>query len=150
MIKKSVHENDLIHGMQRNLQSNEKNQGIENLDKAVDYLHAATEILEEAGFITQADKILNILEKLANIEEKCCDEHDARGKPHKPKNPTTVSDKHTKGLTPNKMVENLKHHGIVFNLADDGKVDDLLNLDINDKTLEVEDGSHQKDFEDEE
>jgi hypothetical protein len=31
----------------------------------------------------------------------------------------TKSDPHTKGLTPDKMVANLKHHGTEFNMADD-------------------------------
>lgn len=45
-------------------------------------------------------------------------------RPHKPRRPDMIpgrsGDRHTKNLTPEKMVSNLKHHGIVFNLADDG------------------------------
>jgi hypothetical protein len=59
-----------------------------------------------------------------------------------------ADDKHTKGLTSEKMLENLKNHGMVFNMADDGA--DLLNADIADEPLEVieGDGSYDKTFED--
>lgn len=55
------------------------------------------------------------------------DTNDAR---RKPKNPTRVSDSHTKGLTSEKMLNNLKNHGTVFNMADDHNSEDLLNADI--------------------
>lgn len=61
-------------------------------------------------------------------------------------------DKAVKGLNSNKMVQNLKNHGTVFNMADDNASDDLLNLDVGDDGLEVssEDGSESvEDFEDE-
>lgn len=146
MIKKSVHEADLIAGMQRELAAQDKTQGISNLAQAAEYLNAAIEIFEEAGMAAKADQVLAIMYKIAE------DEHEAKNRPNKPKNPTTISDSHTKGLTPERMVENLKNHGIVFNMADDGAAaDDLLDLDIDDKALEITDGaSYQKDFEDEE
>lgn len=55
----------------------------------------------------------------------------------KPRDPRRISDPHTKGLTPDKMVKNLLHHGTEFNMADDGIADGLLELDINDADLEV-------------
>jgi hypothetical protein len=144
MIKKSVHEDELIYGMQRELQSYDKKEAMNNLGKAADYLQAAMEIFEASGLTAQADKVLNILAKIGQ------DEQDAKGKPRKPKNPTTVSDPHTKGLTPERMVENLKHHGIVFNMADDGKADDMLEADVPEEQLEVTEPHHlEKDFEDE-
>jgi len=72
------------------------------------------------------------------------DENDAKHR--KPKKPTTVSDRHTKGLTSERMTSNLKNHGTVFNLADDGA--DLLNADVTDGDLEVSE-SDLEDFEDE-
>jgi hypothetical protein len=61
----------------------------------------------------------------------------------------TPSDKHTKGLTPDKEIENLKHHGTVFNMADDGAAD-LLDADVKEDTLEVFDKDIPlADFEDE-
>lgn len=144
MIKKAVYEDDLIAGMQRELQSYEKKQGIENLVKAADYLHSAMEILEEAGLTVQSEAILNILSKIA----------EGRPGEHKhptPKNPLKVHDPHTHGLTPEKQVKNLLNHGTPFNMADDqNSAEDLLNLDIDDKLLEVTEGnSDHKDFEDE-
>jgi len=42
-------------------------------------------------------------------------------------------DRHTKGLTPEKMVKNLLHHGTEFNLSDDGNID-LLNADLDEES----------------
>lgn len=39
--------------------------------------------------------------------------------PKKAPRPGKINDRHTKGLTPEKEVENLKHHGTPFNMADD-------------------------------
>ena len=135
-------QDELIFGMQRELQGFEKKEAMNNLVKAADYLQSAMDIFEQAGLTVQADKILKILSKIAE------DNQDARGKPRKPKNPETISDRHTKGLTPERMVENLKHNGIVFNMADDGA--DILDADI-DPDIEVKDEpiSSETDFEDE-
>jgi len=187
MIKKSVFEDELVYGMQRELQGFEKNAGMNNLVQAADYLQAALEIFEETGLTSQADQVLSVLSKIANEKHPICkdceepmtktetgkwkcipcegeaeyrgsrrkshgDEHDARkGKPHKPKNPTKIPhDPHTSGLTPERMVENLKHHGIVFNMADDGKADTLLDVELDDNNLEVtEENPSDKSFEDE-
>jgi hypothetical protein len=114
MIKKSS-ENDLIAGMERELRSHDQKQGFENLDKAVDYLDSASQILEEAGMTAKADQVLRILAKIAGMR-------DTQGKP--------VHDPHIQGLTRKKMENNLKNHGLMFNLADDAAADDLLNVDI--------------------
>lgn len=145
MIKKSVHEDDIIAGMQIELAAHNKVQGISNLVQAADYLQAAMDIFEDAGMTIKSDEILNILTKIAykNTPSSQLPSDDHAAKP--------ISDPHTKGLTSKKMVENLKHNGIVFNMADDAAADDLLDLDIDDKGLEITDGtSYQKDFEDEE
>jgi len=239
MIKKSVFENDLIVGMQRELRAHDEKQGIENLVKAAEYLHATVEIFEEAGLHAKADQVLNILARIAQQHHKkaappaytqagempSIEDWEAKGvtvkdmrdftknpiakakvnnalrlmgytdsqmakflghqnvlnmketdelldpersfgrmwewmqDPHKPEGQTInpgeditfksiADDPHTKGLTPNKMVENLKNHGMVFNMADDGA--DLLNADIVDEPLEVieGDGYDDKTFED--
>lgn len=69
----------------------------------------------------------------------------------KANDPRRISDPHTKGLTPDKMVKNLLHHGTEFNMADDGFADDLLSLEFNDTGLEVSEDEHnpEMDFEDE-
>lgn len=190
MIKKAVFADELMAGMQRELQSFEKKEGMQNLVKAVEYLQAAAEIFEEAGMTVKADQVLKILTKIAHnygpgdviefeslspktetgpgetlefesllgkpstkpgdtlqfeslmggrgepkgegeeisfqsllADDQDADDNDAKGKPRKPKNPAKISDRHTKGLTPEKMVENLKNHGSMFNLADDNNVD---------------------------
>ncbi len=68
MIKKSVFEDELIAGMQRELQPFQKKAAVNDLVKAADYLHSAVEILEEAGMTAKADQVLSILAKLAHGE----------------------------------------------------------------------------------
>lgn len=143
MIKKSVFEDELIYGMQRELQGFEKNAGMNDLTQAADYLQAAMEIFEEAGLTAQADQLLSVLQKIAD------DEQDAKnGKTHKS---TKNHDPHVSGLTSEKMVSNLKHHGTVFNMSDDGKADTMLDVELaDDNDLEVvEEHPEHKSFEDE-
>jgi hypothetical protein len=54
-----------------------------------------------------------------NISSVANDENEAR---KKPKDPRKISDRHTRGLTPEKMVANLKNHGHPLNLADDNNI----------------------------
>ncbi len=116
MIKKSVFEEEIILNMQRELNnSSEKIENINSLDKAVNYLQASVEILDELGLYKSSDAILNVLTKMAK----------------------KAVDRHTKGLTPEKMVKNLLHHGTQFNMASDSK------------DLEVEEELDDSDFEDE-
>ncbi len=68
MIKKSVFEDELIAGMQRELQPFEKKAAVNDLVKAADYLHSAVEILEEAGMTAKADQVLRILAKIAHSD----------------------------------------------------------------------------------
>lgn len=267
---RSKFEDELMFGMQRELHSEVKKQGMSNLVKAAEYLHSALDILEENGMQAQANKVLTILEKLAspkenkvrqlpsielllqhglkigdlktlsndafararvnkvfrsagisdedmakvigekNIMSKAdvhdilsnqkyseigswitdpnqpigpsdvpnkpqeisfqsqlggmpraedvvfasiaqelgLDDNDAKGKPHKPKNPTKVPKSDTHGLTSEKMIANLKHHGTVFNMADDGAADDLLDAEVGEEPLEVSEPNPDKTFED--
>lgn len=66
---KNSFENELMFGMQKELQSYEKKQGVDNLVKAAEYLHAAIEILEEAGLDAKADQVLKILDKIGQQKE---------------------------------------------------------------------------------
>lgn len=79
-------------------------------------------------------------------KEMAADEANAR-KHKKPSN--KINDPHIKGLTSEKMIDNLKHHGTVFNMSDDG-ANDLLDADVTDE-LEVSDSDipTEMDFEDE-
>jgi hypothetical protein len=65
MINKSVFENDLIAGMQRNLASKTQESAMNKLAKAVEFLNSAAEILDNANLTAQADRILAVLEKIA-------------------------------------------------------------------------------------
>ena len=139
MIKKSVFEEELVAGMHQELIKNATNQDTSDLGQAVEYLNSAIDILEDTGMSAQADQVLHILMKIAT------DTNDAK----KPKDPRHISDRHTKGLSSEKMVSNLKHHGTVFNMADDGKADDLLDLDMGDAGLQVSEDNETETFEDE-
>ncbi len=214
MIKKSVFEDELIAGMQRELQPFKKKAAMNDLVKAAEYLHAAVEIFEEAGMTAKADQVLRILAKIASAEEEKedaapADDNEVAGKkkdfyenvlkwienpetpveqeeapvpeviefkslvepkqlspggedlvfksiaqelglvddndskPRKPKDPTKVH-----SPTSEQMVENLKNNGTVFNMADDGFADDLLDLDIVEEPLEVMEPNSGKTFED--
>lgn len=112
MIKKSVFENELIAGMERQLVLSAEADGINSLEQAVEYIHSAIETFEEAGMTAQADALLKVLSKIAI-------KHKSKKK----------IDKTTKGLTSDKMVENLLNHGTEFNLLDDN-MNDLLEADI--------------------
>lgn len=65
MIKRSVFEDDLIAGMQRNLAESELQEGIESLPKAADYINSAIDIFEELGMYSKADAAIKVLEKIA-------------------------------------------------------------------------------------
>lgn len=66
---KNKFDNELMLGMQRELQPVVKKAGMDNLVKAADYLHAAIEIFEEAGLTAKADQVLRILGKIASQDE---------------------------------------------------------------------------------
>lgn len=66
MINKKVFEDDLISGMQRELAKKDIKQGMNDLSKAVDYLHSAMDILEDNGMSSKANQILKVLYKIAN------------------------------------------------------------------------------------
>jgi hypothetical protein len=136
VIKKSVFEDELIAGMQKELTANDQSAAIEHLDVAIDSLHSAVEIFEEAGMTNQADAVLNILLKFAKNQSNF------------EKNVKRV-DPHTKGLTSEKMVANWKDHGSWFN-ADDGGIDELLDADMNGEDLDISDANFEDmDFEEE-
>jgi coenzyme F420-reducing hydrogenase alpha subunit len=109
MINKSVHEDEIIAGMIRKLASNEKDDAINDLNKAVDYLHSAIEIFDDVNMTAEADQVLNILTKIA--------------KKHKQKDNSS-----------NKYIKNLLDHGTM--LSDDGL--DVLDANIDEESFEDE------------
>jgi hypothetical protein len=68
-------------------------------------------------------------------------------KPRQPKRPDKVNDYHTKNLTPEKMIENLKHHGTEFNMAKDGIVADISNANFDPELAEALDTNNADDLE---
>jgi hypothetical protein len=111
-MSKKISENELVNLMNEKLIKNANNQETDNLESAVDYLNSAFDIFEDMGMAAQADKILNILYKIANVSKE---------------------DFHTKGLTPEKMVQNLKQHGTEFNMiSDDQDINFDDDLSVND------------------
>lgn len=133
MIKKSVFERELIDGMHQYLVKQVTNYDTNSLSNAIDLLNSSAEMFEDLGMIKNSEEVLKIIIKIAN----------------KFKDPRKISDKHTKNLTSNNMISNLKDHGTVFNMANDGK-DSIFEMDIND-ALEVDDTLEAEinDFEDE-
>jgi hypothetical protein len=138
MIKKSLFEDEIIAGMEKELVSQARSSNLDDLTKAADYLNSAAEIFDDIGMVSKSDQVLNILAKLAHSD------------------PRKINDPHTKGLTPEKEVKNILHHGTPFNMANDGKAsgdcsdsdDDMLDLDLGDD-LEVSDQDMEMGFEDE-
>ena len=96
MINKSVFEDDLIAGMQRKLAESDKQDGMDDLPKAVDYINSAIDIFEELGMNAKADAALNILTKLAKL------------------NPKATNDSYSPKSS-EEMIKNLLDHGTVFN-----------------------------------
>lgn len=188
MIKQAVHEDEIIWGMMRELQGQDKNEGMENLVKAADYLQAAAEIFEEFGLTKQADQVLRVMLKIAH-EHKTHKPGDViefkslKHQPHKPgdviemeslepgKKPSksegddviefesllsddqdarkkkAPKDRHIP-KSPEQMAHNYEQFGWAFNMSDDGKADDMLNLDIKEDPIEIID-DETSDFEDE-
>lgn len=135
---KSIFENEILRDMEDDLVKQANSQKVDNLDKAIDNLNSAITIFEEAGLTSQADKILDILLKIAK-----------KGQPKKPKDPRNISDRHTKGLTSEKALENLKHHGTMFNFTDVSNAEDMLNLEVENVLVSELDRSDNDTFEEE-
>jgi hypothetical protein len=189
MIKQAVHEDEIILGMLQRLQGQNKNEGMENLVKAADYLQAAAEIFDEYGLMKQSDQVMRVLLKIAHEHKthKPGDIIEFKSMRHHPDKPGDViemkslepgknkpdvgsyeiemesllsddqdarkkkapKDRHIP-KSPEQMAENYKQFGWAFNMSDDGKADDMLNLDIKEEDpLEVVEGPEEKDFEEE-
>jgi len=128
MIKKTVFEDEIVAGMQQQLNKQASKINTDNLEEAVEYLKSAADIFDDLGLTKNADEIFSILSKIANVTE----------------------DKHTKNLTSEKMTSNLKEHGTVFNLLDDDKSrKHFLDTVVFDDVLSVSDHEETEDFEDE-
>jgi hypothetical protein len=116
--------------------------------------HAMGQLIGPTNVMSEEDarKVINPNLAFSKVWEMQAVGQDVMQAKHKqPSRPDKIHDPHTKGLTPDKEVENLKHHGIVFNMADDGAAEDaLMNMEVQDDALEVSDQDVPlADFEDE-
>lgn len=116
--------------------------------------HAIGQLIGPTNVMSEEDAQKMISPNLAfsKMWELQSQSQDVMQAKHKtPSRPDKIHDPHTKGLTSDKQVENLKNHGTVFNMADDGAADDeLMNMEVKDDTLEVFDKDVPlADFEDE-
>jgi hypothetical protein len=118
MFKKQDISNEIANSMESALVSNEIEKRAENLSKyakAMDYLNVVAELFDDLGLRKEAEATTLLMEVVAGKKKS---KPKAKSKSKTKKKKTT--DPAIKGLTPEKMVENLKHKGWVFN-ADDGK-----------------------------
>ena len=119
-IKKSFI-NEIADSMERNLIDGAINKQAEaqiRIVKAADYLNAAAEIFDEYEMVAQAEIITAVLESLAG----------KKSKKKKPKTKAKAKKPATKAPSSEKMVENLKHKGWVF---DESGADDRNYADDN-------------------
>src|SRR5271166_2133228 len=103
---------------------------------AIDLLNRAAEIFDQSGFYVEAEIATRLLEVFAGKKKKKSKKPAKKTskKPtkssKKPASKSKKTDPATKGLSSEKMVENLKHKGWVFN-ADDGMEDTNDAVDMN-------------------
>ena len=114
---------EIAESMQRALVSSavaKETAGLDKLDQAMEHLNAAAEIFDGVGLKKHAEAATQLLESLAAKKSK------KKKKPTKSKSSKTSkrhtkrkSSNPTKGLTSEKMLDNLEHKGWVFNADDD-------------------------------
>ena len=113
--------------------------------------------VEEMVSVTNPEEIEENIEPGSEISFKSLAKHN---KPKRPADPRKISDRYTKGLTPDQMIKNLLDHGTMFHHyhADDGlntddsleSDDSLLDIDLDDdNNLEVSEADGISSFEDE-
>lgn len=66
MIKKSMFEDEIINSMQKQFDFNKEDQ-LQDINKAIDYLNSAAEIFDDVGLLKQSDEIIRILAKIAGV-----------------------------------------------------------------------------------
>lgn len=117
MFTKKPDPNEIANSMEKELASAEMQKQTEPFDKfesAVNALNKAAEIFDDLGLVKEAEYTTTLLEVVAG-KKKPKSKGKSKSKSHKS---TRKTDSAMKGLTSEKMVENLKHKGWVFN-ADD-------------------------------
>jgi hypothetical protein len=139
MFNKKDISSELAESMANNLVGNtieKKAEGLNKLATAIDHLNDAAETFDNLGMNKEAEALTTFLEIIAGKKTK------KKSKPSKSKkkpSKSKKSDPATKGLTGEKMVENLKHKGWVFNAEDHNDANDHTDgcmcsmcMDVND------------------
>jgi hypothetical protein len=116
---------EIAASMESNLVSHaieKREEHINKFAKALDYLNSVAEIFDEIGLNKEAEITTTLLEVIAAKKHKKKQKHKSKSK-SKSKGGRSVksvlkNDPPTEDLTSEKMVENLKHKGWIFN-ADD-------------------------------
>ena len=119
MFNKTSAANEIAETMQKELVAAVVEKEVEPLNKyavAMEALNKAAEILDEIGLSKEAEYTTTLLEVVAR--KKKAPKSKSKSKSRKP---AKKSDPETKGLTSEKMVQNLEHKGWVFNADDDKK-----------------------------
>jgi hypothetical protein len=112
---------EIALAMEKKLLANAKEeveQPIEKFARAVEYLNTVAEMFDDLGLEKEAEYTTTLLEVVAGKKKK-----KKLSKSKTKSKSSKKSDPAVKGLTPEKMVDNLKHKGWVFN-ADDNSVED--------------------------
>jgi hypothetical protein len=93
-------------------------EAINKFAAALDHLNAVAEIFDELGLRNEAEATTLLLEVVAKKKSK-----KSKKSKSKSRRKSKKSDPATKNLTPEKMLDNMKDHGSLFN-ADDNFADD--------------------------
>jgi hypothetical protein len=139
MFNKKDISSELAESMANNLVGNTIEKRAEDLNKfatAINHLNDVAETFDNLGMNKEAEALTTLLEIIAGKKSK------KKSKPNKSKKKPSKSkkmDSATKGLTGEKMVENLKEKGWVFNAEDHNEANDHTDgcmcsmcMDVND------------------
>lgn len=69
MIKKSVFEDDLISGMERELHAQHTQRAQDGVAQGMEHLRSAADILDKAGLTSRANAVRNILHKMSQVKK---------------------------------------------------------------------------------
>src|SRR5271165_2984305 len=145
MFNKKDISSELAESMASNLVGNTIEKRAEDLNKfatAIDHISDAAETFDNLGMNKEAEALTTLLEIIAGKKAK------KKSKPNKSKKKPSKSKKTdlaTKGLTGEKMVENLKEKGWVFNAEDHNNGNDHTDGCMCSMCMDVNDVRHGDD-----
>lgn len=116
MFKKVSFENELLESFENNLENLNNQYNIKkanHLNNAIEFIRVASNLLDDVGLEKEANKLTSLLTSLAN------EKFDSLG--------NKITDPSTENLTSERMVENEKEKGWVFNADDELEVSEESN-----------------------